>query len=231
MALTRVFISALTDAQDDDGEPEQSPTLEPIALDHGGPPPKWRNYEDQIYERLTERAGDASDVSFDVDLRGRFSEVDRQIDVTVRGTFSMFPHPILAVVDCKCWASNVDVTDVEALIGVVEDVGATLGLLVTTTGASAAAERRGGRSVMVEVIPYEDLAEWLDRRPVIDIPDGASHGRLKYFVGGKLVEEEIEPELARHLLRRQRIRGQRRESHAPSGPGTPRKRRRRSHTL
>jgi hypothetical protein len=194
--------------------------------------PEWRHYEDQIFDRLKQRAGDAADVQFDQYLPGRFSEVDRQMDITVRGMFAPMPHPILAVADCKCWSTKVDVSDVEALIGLVEDVGATLRLLITKTGASAAADRRGGRSVMVEVVPFDDLAAWLDRRPAVSITHGAAHGTLSYLVGGEWVTEIVDREAAEGVLRRMKIREERLARRAiRKAPAAPKRRkpRRRSH--
>jgi hypothetical protein len=45
-------------------------------------------------------------------------------------------------VDCKCFSRNVDVKNVETVMGLVEDVGADLALIVTTEGFSEGAKRR-----------------------------------------------------------------------------------------
>ena len=118
----------------------------------------WRDYEDHIYEKLTEMAGDAATVEFDRKLPGRFSEVDRQIDVLITGGFAGdVEKNVVAIVDCKHYTRNIDVTHVEAFIGLAEDVNADLGFLITNTGFSPAAKRRAsqGHGIRLQVIVAE----------------------------------------------------------------------------
>jgi hypothetical protein len=178
---------------------------------------RMAQYEDQIYDRLKERAGGNVEVQFDQLLPGRFSGVDRQIDVVVRGKFASLPHDMFVVVDCKCWSNAVDVADVDCMIGLVKDVDATLGLIVTTVGAGLAAEKRGGKSVEVEVVPFDDLGEWLERRPSVAITHGASHGSLTYSVGHEMVTELVEREFAERVLRRITIQDERRNHSRHAG--------------
>ncbi len=121
----------------------------------------WRAYETQIFTRLKEVAGREAEVTFDVNLTGRYSGVDRQVDVLVRGSFTGIGEATMAV-DCKCFSINVDVKHVETVMGLVDDVGTDIGLLVTTEGFSPAAKRRakGARGMWLDVVPYKDLAEW-----------------------------------------------------------------------
>lgn len=71
-------------------------------------------------------------------LPGRISKVDRQIDVLVRQKIGQYE--ILIVLDAKDHARPVDVTGVEAFIGLVKDVGANNGALICPRGFSAAAK-------------------------------------------------------------------------------------------
>jgi len=54
-----------------------------------GSEPAWKAYERQIYARLKAAAGADADLTFDKDgrqrLPGKFSGIDRQVDVLVRG--------------------------------------------------------------------------------------------------------------------------------------------------
>ena len=126
--------------------------------------PNWRRYERQIYERLVQAAGGEAkaDVTFDKQLPGSLSRIDRQIDVFVEGEFANGVIEATMAVDCKYFDRNVDVKGVEAFIGLVEDVGTDFGLLVTTKGFSPAARNRASaaRGVKVEIVPYEELEEW-----------------------------------------------------------------------
>jgi hypothetical protein len=66
------------------------------------------------------------------------------------------------IVDCKRWGKPIDVADAGTFLDMVEDVGADLGLLVTTVGASPAARERllSARGASVEVMTLEELAAW-----------------------------------------------------------------------
>jgi len=122
--------------------------------------PDWRQYERQIFERLNSMAGDA-EVEFDVELPGRLSGVGRRLDAVVRGQVGPIGRVVLGV-DCKCFSKRVDVKGVETVIGLFEDVGVDIGLLVTTEGFTPAAARRAAtaRGMRVEIVPYEGLADW-----------------------------------------------------------------------
>jgi hypothetical protein len=103
----------------------------------------WREYENHIYKKLREMAGDAATVEFDQKLPGKFSKIDRQIDVLITGPFAGGVEAnVVAIVDCKRYKRNIDITHVEAFMGFAQDVDADLGLLITSTGFSPAAKRR-----------------------------------------------------------------------------------------
>lgn len=118
--------------------------------------PAWRHYEQQITDRIRERATGPVTITPDTALPGRLSGVDRQIDILVQGSFASVADATM-IVDCKCFSENVDVKDVEAFLGMLEDVDVHLGMLVTTKGYSQAAERRA-RRVLQEVVPLVDIA-------------------------------------------------------------------------
>lgn len=121
----------------------------------------WRAYETHIFTQLEKLAGPGAELSSDVKLMGRYSGVDRQIDILVRGSFTGIGEATMAV-DCKCFSTKVDVKQVEMVMGLVEDVGTDIGLVVTTEGYTAAAKRRvkGARGIWLDVVPYSNLAEW-----------------------------------------------------------------------
>ena len=66
------------------------------------------------------------------------------------------------VVDCKRRAAPIDVKDVDSFIGLVEDVGADVGMMVTTDGSTAGARDRARavRGVRLEVMSLEELMRW-----------------------------------------------------------------------
>jgi hypothetical protein len=132
------------------------------------PEPEWRQYELQIFDALKELAGGEGSVEFDQRRPGRFSGTQRQIDVWVTGSFAgKVEGVITAAVDCKHFSRKIDVTAVETFMGLVADVGADLGIMITSSGYTSAAKRRAkGGGFRLHVVPkidlvdFDDLAEW-----------------------------------------------------------------------
>ena len=85
----------------------------------------------------------------------------RQVDILVRSHLPGVPDNLM-VVDCKRYGTKVDVDDVESFIGMVEDIGAPLGMLVTTEGYTDGAIRRAeaARGLDVQVIGVDELPQW-----------------------------------------------------------------------
>lgn len=98
-------------------------------------------------------------------MPGRLSGADRQIDILIEGQFSGLSY-MTVLVDCKCWSDKVDVKDMEAFIGMCDDVGVNAGMLITTVGITPAAAQRG-KHILTEVVPFIEVVvfdqhdEWL----------------------------------------------------------------------
>lgn len=121
----------------------------------------WRDYEDHIYEKLSEWAAPDAEVTFDQKVRGKFSGIDRQVDVVVKGRFAnVTGKEMTAAVDCKYYTREIDVKKVDEFIGYIEDVQADIGILVTNKGFTPAARRRASRGIDLRVIVAE-----IDRLP------------------------------------------------------------------
>jgi hypothetical protein len=169
-------------------------------------PPLWKVYERQIYDGLRAKAAPDADVTFDDGgrqrLQGRYSGTDRQIDVIVRGHFASLDGEQLMIVDCKCFARPINVIDVEAFGGLVDDVGADLGLLVTTNGYSDAAKRRAEhiRGMRIDVVKLDDLARWVPLRPTVGMTAGSSSATLSVLDGDTLVTGVVDPTLAGRVI-------------------------------
>lgn len=118
----------------------------------------WREYEVEICNRLREQFP-GTELEFNVRLPGRISGADRQIDILARG--HMLDTRPFAVIDCKQFSRPVDVTVVEAFLGMLADVGAHVGVLVTNVGYSAAAmqraERDQTRDLRLHVVKVSEL--------------------------------------------------------------------------
>jgi Restriction endonuclease len=92
-----------------------------------------REYEDGVVEMLEEKFSGHASVERDVRLPSRSGVRQRQVDILVRIHLPGVTDKLM-VVDPKRYGAKVDVDDVESFIGMVEDVGAPLGMLVTTEG-------------------------------------------------------------------------------------------------
>lgn len=108
----------------------------------------WRDYERAVFKILRDRFP-ANEIESDQMIPGRFSEIERQIDVAGRAT--LMGRSMLGVVDCKCYSKRVDIKDVEAVIGLAADVRADIALIVTTAGYSDAALARAHNEPNVRI--------------------------------------------------------------------------------
>lgn len=118
----------------------------------------WEVYEDQILEHLKKKYSDYVFKKND-HVQGRYSKVDRQIDISIRKDFA--GSDVLMVVECKCINRNVDVKVVDSFIGFLEDVNAKLGVIVTKKGYSEGAKNRAeGSSIRLDVVSYDDVYDY-----------------------------------------------------------------------
>lgn len=103
-----------------------------------GDPPDWRALEILVAKIQASLAPDAK-IEHNVRIVGK-SGVPRQIDVLVRQKVGQYVMTI--AIDCKDYAGPVDINDVEAFQGILDDVGAHKGALVAPNGFTAGAKSR-----------------------------------------------------------------------------------------
>lgn len=127
-------------------------------------PPKWKRFEDLVAHIQATLAPDAL-VERNVKMMGR-SGLERQIDICVRvkaGQFELF-----VVIDCKDYNRKVDVNDVEAVMGLCQDVGANQSAIVTARGFSDGAMKRA-RDVKMNIYTLID-AEKHEWQTLVTVP-------------------------------------------------------------
>ena len=120
----------------------------------------WEIYEKEVHEHLS-RLYPGTPTKHNVELPGRYSKRNRQIDVLIEDDVAGFNTRV--VVDCKHRSRRLDVTHVECFIGLLEDVDATHGLLVTPRGYSEAAMRRAHnhpKQILLDVMNLSDLRQY-----------------------------------------------------------------------
>ena len=89
---------------------------------------EWEEYEEQILKHLSEKFPKHHFKKNDFVI-GRHSKVKRQIDISMRTDIA--GSDALMVIECKCINKNIDVKVVDSFIGFLDDVNATLGVIVT----------------------------------------------------------------------------------------------------
>jgi hypothetical protein len=134
------------------------------------------DYENGVADLLAEKFGRQGIVERNVRLPSRSGARPRQIDVLVRLPLADFDDALM-VVDCKRYGRKVNVKDVEAFIGLVNDVGAPMGLMVTTEGFTRGAIGRvsAERGIRVQVVGVEDLPRWEPPLVLCDLCAEATH--------------------------------------------------------
>lgn len=118
---------------------------------------EWRNYEKQIFNSLQTKFPNCS-ITFDDSIFGIFSKTDRQIDISIRGELA--GNKILGVVDCKHYSDKVNVKIVESFLGMLEDLNANIGILITNDGYTPAARNRASvKNLKLEIVKVDELNE------------------------------------------------------------------------
>jgi len=118
--------------------------------------PSWEVYERMIARLIADQSETDLCVSPNAKVTGKISGILRQIDVLIDARHDTGNTRRL-IVDAKHRRRKVDVKDVEEFLGLVEDVGATHGYLVTSSGFTKAAEKRAQMAVSIRIVPVDRL--------------------------------------------------------------------------
>ena len=128
----------------------------------------WKEYEKEIHSWLVENYP-AADISYNAKLPGFFSKTDRQIDVLVEDRIA--GSAIRLVVDAKYHYRKIDVKDVEAFVGMLRDVKAHKGIMISSEGYSRSAINRAF---------YDDFDLDLDILNFKELKQFQAHGAIVY---------------------------------------------------
>lgn len=133
----------------------------------------WKQYEEEIYQHYASEFASAK-ITRNSHIIGRYSNVERQIDVLIEDTIAGFHLKI--VVDAKFRNKKIDVTDVEAFIGYCADIGASKGVLISMEGYTPAAVNRAFKDVSdveLDVLSFNELRQF---QGFAAIPYSGKHG-------------------------------------------------------
>lgn len=114
--------------------------------------PLWLQLEHLIADIQRDLAPGAT-VTHNASLYGHDTETDRQIDVLVEQAIGQYQMRI--IIDCKDYGRPVDVKGIEAFIGMVRDVRAHQGAMVSAKGFSASAQKLARRANMAIYSPID----------------------------------------------------------------------------
>jgi hypothetical protein len=101
----------------------------------------WKDYEDSVHAWLASQLPDAT-FKRNACIRGLASQRMRQVDTLIEQRFLHGTSNWRCIVDAKDRKRRIDVKAVESFLGMVLDVGADRGILVSRHGFSSTAARR-----------------------------------------------------------------------------------------
>jgi Restriction endonuclease len=116
----------------------------------------WEVYERMIARLIADQSKTDLCVTPNARILGKISGRSRQVDVVIDARHDT-DNSRRVIVDAKMRGRKIDVKDVEAFRGLMEDVKAAHGYLVASSGYTKAAERRAQRAVSIRIVPTDRL--------------------------------------------------------------------------
>lgn len=135
----------------------------------------WQEYEREIEKQFRE-AYPSARITPNAKIVGKFSKVERQIDLLIEEQASDFAFRI--VVDAKHRGRKIDVSDVEAFLGLTRDVEAHTGMMIALEGYTPAAVNRAHYDDLDIVLDVLNLDELKTFQNFAAIPYSDEHGAL-----------------------------------------------------
>lgn len=118
--------------------------------------PMWEQYERLVARLVANQLATNLCVTPNAHIVGRITGIRRQIDVLIDARHDT-DNSRRIIVDAKKKSRKIDVKDVESLQGLMEDVGATHGYLVSPSGYTKGAEKRAQTAVSIRILPLDRL--------------------------------------------------------------------------
>lgn len=101
--------------------------------------PKWKRFED-LAAHIQRTLSPGATVEQNLRVSGRRSGVPREVDISVKTRVGQYE--LFVAIECKHYRRPVNVKDVEEFIGLVKDVGANKGAMISASGFTPAAKNR-----------------------------------------------------------------------------------------
>ncbi len=159
----------------------------------------WQEYEREIEEQFRE-AYPSAQITSNAKLVGKFSKVERQIDLLIEEQASDFAFRI--VVDAKHRGRKIDVGDVEAFLGLTRDVEAHTGMMVALEGYTPAAVNRAHYDDLDVILDVLNLDELKAFQGPTAIPYAGEYGAWIVAPFGWVVDATKRPHMLCSLYQR-----------------------------
>lgn len=133
----------------------------------------WKEYELEIHNYFARTYPNAQ-ISHNVTVKGRYSQVLRQVDILIEDY--VVGNRIRIIVDGKFFSKKIDVKDVEMFVGMLNDCEVNKGLLITQEGYSDAAIRRAHfdpLDIDLDILNFKDLGQF---QSLGGLPYSGDHG-------------------------------------------------------
>ena len=120
-------------------------------------PINWKEYEQEIVGYFRSEYP-AATITPNARLLGRFSKIERQIDLLIQEQASDFNFRV--IVDAKHYNKRIDVGDVEQFLGLLRDVNVDIGVMVSPEGYTQAAINRAhydDSRLELDILNFEEL--------------------------------------------------------------------------
>ena len=147
----------------------------------------WKQYEDEIEWHFRAQYPSAK-ISRDARVLGKLSRQERQVDILIEDHASDFV--IRVAVDAKYRNKRIDVNDVEGFLGFLRDIGANVGVMITTEGYSEAAMSRAHHDdvdLQLDILNFKELKEF---QSPLAIPHAGGYGVLLPAPMGWIIDGE-----------------------------------------
>lgn len=119
--------------------------------------PNWELYERLIARQFMFNLPPDLCVTTNAKVLGRKSGTPRQVDVLIESRHETGSRRRV-IIDAKRHGRKIDVKQVEEFEGLMKDIGATHGYLVSPSGQSDAAMRRAEKLITISIVPLERVA-------------------------------------------------------------------------
>jgi len=150
----------------------------------------WKKYEKEIFEYFKKQYPDA-EITLDAKKDGLYSKTKRQIDILIEQYIA--GNRIVIAIDGKYFNKKVDVKAVESYIGMLEDIAAHKGLLISKEGFTEAAYNRahfGSTEIELEILNFKDLDSFQSHGA---IPFAGNNGALVPAPFGWVIDVQTTP--------------------------------------